>query len=251
MMAVFLLLSFALSWWSWWIPALHLPVFAVGPLIAAVVVKGLRSPANARDLLRRSVQWRTGLEHYAVVFVIPVLLVVLSATTAVALGAWLPSGASILSSSRLLLLFPVLLLVPGAGGAWSEPGWRGVALPWLLDRASPFVGTLCLGVIVALWHLPLVVEGRQPFADLPWIVVWSFLFTWVFVRSGGNIFLAVLLHAWDDTLWNFCKSLFAGADVVVLAWSHVGIYALASMVLVWATPYAWFTSRHKRLAERK
>ena len=62
------------------------------------------------------------------------------------------SGAlSIWPTSLLLYLF--FLITEGALGA--EPGWRGFALPRLEQRSAPLVGTLLLGVLWGLWHLPL------------------------------------------------------------------------------------------------
>jgi hypothetical protein len=45
------------------------------------------------------------------------------------------------------------------------------------------------------------------------------------------VVIAMLFHAWDDTLVNFSKALFAGPDVTQLAWLHAGIYALAAIAI--------------------
>ena len=58
------------------------------------------------------------------------------------------------------------------------------------------------------------------------------MFTWIFKGTTGSVAIAMLFHAWDDTLVNFSKALYAGPDVTQLAWLHAGVYALAAIVIV-------------------
>jgi len=232
-LAMFLVLAFLLSWWTWPLSVLGLPLFPPGPFLAAIVVLAITvGKRGVTDLLRGMVQWRVPPRWYALVFGLPLALVGAAVGLNVLLGAAAPSAAELIGQSRLLLLFPLLLLIPGAGGAWSEPGWRGYALPRLLGGRSALLASLVLGVVVALWHLPLILTGRQPLGDLPWLVVWSVMFTWIFKGTGGSVAIAMLFHAWDDTLVNFSKALFAGTDVTQLAWLHAGVYALAVAAIV-------------------
>jgi len=48
-----------------------------------------------------------------------------------------------------------------------EPGWRGYALPRLFSAMSPLPAAAVLGLIVAAWHLPLVLMGMLSFFGLP------------------------------------------------------------------------------------
>ena len=43
-----------------------------------------------------------------------------------------------------------------------ELGWRGYALPRLVARFGPIVGTLILGIAWAFWHLPLFMIAGTP-----------------------------------------------------------------------------------------
>ena len=91
-----------------------------------------------------------------------------------------------------------LVLDPGPLG--EEFGWRGYALPRLLDRFSPIVATLILGVIWAVWHLPAFYFPGMPQSQLnvPLFFVGavsvSLFMTWSHLRSRGSILLAILIH---------------------------------------------------------
>jgi len=52
---------------------------------------------------------------------------------------------------------PGILLASPLG---EEPGWRGYAPPKLQCMVGPFRATILLGLVWALWHLPLfLVKG--------------------------------------------------------------------------------------------
>jgi len=104
------------------------------------------------------------------------------------------------------------LLLGGPLG--EEPGWRGFALPRLQRQAGPLWGTLILGMLWGLWHLPLylrpvylaatgVQEAGTSVAGLSVAFVGSLLaltalaviFTWVFNHTRGSLLLMMLLAA--------------------------------------------------------
>jgi membrane protease YdiL (CAAX protease family) len=110
---------------------------------------------------------------------------------------------------RLLFTWylPTLLLLQGTTQWAEEPGWRGFALPRLQERFGPVPGSLILGLLHGLWHLPLFVYTGGPVAqgpfDLSTFVLYTLLlgtvmtiiWTWVYNNTGGSILLAVLLHS--------------------------------------------------------
>ncbi|MES1227031.1 MAG: CPBP family intramembrane glutamic endopeptidase, partial [Armatimonadota bacterium] len=81
-----------------------------------------------------------------------------------------------------------------------EIGWRGYLLPVLMIAAGSIGGTLILGVIWALWHLPMFfVNGSQQkghsfFKYAVEVVAWSLLLSMVYLCSGGSILLCMLFH---------------------------------------------------------
>ncbi len=113
-----------------------------------------------------------------------------------------------------LLALPALLVIFLVGGPLAEePGWRGFALPRLEERFGPLVGTLLLGTLWGLWHLPLflftpgyngagtgLVGISLPFlAFVIGEVALAVIFTWVFNNTHGSLLLTMLLHASANT----------------------------------------------------
>lgn len=67
-----------------------------------------------------------------------------------------------------------------SGPVGEEVGWTGYALPRLQKRYGPLLGVLLLGVLWALWHLPLNTSSRwlgglfadaQPLPSLPFELI--------------------------------------------------------------------------------
>jgi hypothetical protein len=83
-------------------------------------------------LLRRMVRWRVGLQWYAAALLLPVVVALTAAAINVfLLGAQASSAAELGGLPSLIPTFFILLLIPGLGGTWEEPGFRGYALPSL------------------------------------------------------------------------------------------------------------------------
>lgn len=203
-------LAVALSWIVW-IPALLLlPQEAVGP----VVMVGAFGPAVAGAILIRAAGgslrawvrdafvWRVPLRWYAVAIGFPLAL---AAATAVAV--WL-GGTELdpaVLSERLPFVVGSFLVVLFVGGGQEEFGWRGYALPRLQDRTDATVASVVIGVVWALWHLPLVVLESGLYPDRPFgtyfvfVVAASVVFTWLYNETGGSIVLPMLMHAGINT----------------------------------------------------
>jgi len=103
------------------------------------------------------------------------------------------------------------MIVPNLihGGLSEEFGWRGYALPRLQARWDALTSSIILGVIWAVWHVPLWFMPPEPrqFSFLLWssiIILWSVLFTWVFNNTNGSILGAVLFHS----LGNYLSEMF-------------------------------------------
>ncbi len=110
------------------------------------------------------------------------------------------------SGDETILLVPVALMAGlFIGPLQEELGWRGFALPRLLDRWSSLRASLVLGVAWACWHLPLYAmdagdQERVPLAVfLISVVSLSVLYTWFWVATGGSLLIALFLHSATNT----------------------------------------------------
>lgn len=198
-LVVFFVLAYAISWAPWpayalgWISA---PAFLpAGPLLAALAVIAVTDGrAGFHRLGRRLVRWRVAWYWYAVALLLPVALVAVTAVINAAFGASVP-GFGELAWGQFLLVLGLRLVNPLDSALGEEPGFRGWALPVLQSRHSPVVSTLVLGVLAAGWHIPLVIYGWLGPVGLPTTVVITFLYVWLFNRTGGSLLFPVLFHA--------------------------------------------------------
>jgi uncharacterized protein len=173
-------------------------IFA-GPFLSAFVMTGVtEGRAGVHRFLRRFVLWRVGLRWYLFVFVgIPVIAVLSVVVIPGVLGSFQGLGA--LSPLSVLGIYVYVLFLGGALG--EEPGWRGFALPRLQSMHGPLLGSLILGPLWALWHLPLF---WTPWNELTAFNVVVFvlattslaiMYTWVFNNTKGSVLMAILIHA--------------------------------------------------------
>jgi uncharacterized protein len=119
------------------------------------------------------------------------------------------------------------------GSVQEEFGWRGYALPRLLEKWNPIVASLLLGIIWGIWHLPLffISEASQYFMPLGIFLIlteaFTFLITWVYLRTKRNLFSALLLH----TSINTWLSLFPPIEKVS-GGNQVGLTILAVLYVI-------------------
>lgn len=157
----FFLLTFLVTWASWilaWPPAggLRQVIFYVGVFAPGIVAVGLtlwrdRTPGLSA-LLRRLVRWDVGIGYYVLALTLTAAIK-LSVTLIhrVITGAWPHFG----SEAWYLMLAATLQSTIMMGQAGEELGWRGYALPRMAERLGLGRASLLLGVIWAVWHLPL------------------------------------------------------------------------------------------------
>lgn len=176
-----------------------------GFVLAAVLLTAvLDGRQGLRALGRRLLLWRVGLPWYLVAlggFVLVDLLAV--AFTAGIRGAPPDFSAvyagNLFGADAVLWVFVLPFFVFEAIANGEELGWRGYALPRLLQRHSALAASLLLGVVWALWHLPkfLVVGGTHE--GFGWflldVLAKAVLFTWLYQHTRGSLLLAILFHA--------------------------------------------------------
>jgi uncharacterized protein len=119
-----------------------------------------------------------------------------------------------------------------------ELGWRGFALPRLQARNGPIGASVRIGVAWALWHLPLFVlladydnAGTDVVSVVSMFAIFtagltiglSVIQTWLYNRSDGSVFLAVLTHGAANASFAFLPTTWLPTAV---AFTSVGLLAL-------------------------
>lgn len=99
---------------------------------------------------------------------------------------------------------PFLLLMIFLGGGQEELGWRGYILDPLEERLGPWLGNLVLGVVWALWHLPLFfIPGTSqifvPFLAFALVLIGhSYFFAAIRQAAGKRIMAGLVAHGWGN-----------------------------------------------------
>jgi uncharacterized protein len=220
-MTLFFFIAFAISWPIWTMMIVNslnsqdgmgtvLDLIAkFGPTISALVLTSLLGGRAAfKKILGTLLKWRVNVKWYLIVIIGPFVLMSLTIILeSLLFGTTLPS-VQILGG---LVNFPlVYLFVLFANGPLQEElGWRGYELPSLQKKHNPLESSLILGALWGLWHLPLFFMPGTPQRDLiypqnialaligfmAYTIAFTIALTWVFNKTKGSVFIAMLFHA--------------------------------------------------------
>ena len=236
----FVVLTYTLSWSIWaggWLLAGRPDGFSDARMVVAVyagsfapgIIAGVLAARKGRQTflawLGGFVRFRCGWRAYAVALLpLPIAFAVLT---------WLLGYTPQVKQDGLpaiffyLTLFPISIFngaasaIMGAGPLGEEGGWRGYLLPKLLDRLGELRASILLGVIWALWHLPVMAmfmdwrEGTSLAFYLPTYIIGlvglSYIFTVVWRLGRGSLVPCIWLHglvnaigglAFNHRAWN-------------------------------------------------
>ena len=223
---------------------------SLGPALAAMIMSvSLGGWTEVKQLLRRMVQVRAGIQWYLVAVFVPLaaslLPVLLLGGSAVLPGVFSLQGAK----SLLIYVFVTFINMVLGSPIGEEPGWRGFALPRLQQRYGALLGSLILGPLWALWHLPLfftvwgaVYQSIRVLLGLLLFVLavisYTIVMTWLFNNTRGSIFLAILTHSAIDSKAVFFLLLFPQAAQAIANPAESGAIAILSgllgLTLTWA-----------------
>jgi membrane protease YdiL (CAAX protease family) len=135
---------------------------------------------------------------------------------------------------------PWYLVLPALGhalflGPIEEFGWRGVALPLMQRKFSPFWAGLLLGIIWAAWHIPAFFISGTPqsaWSAGPYfagIIAISVILTPLFNASRGSLLIAALYHL------QMMNPIFPDAQ----PWDSV-LFIIAAVIIVWLNRHQMF-----------
>lgn len=214
----------ALGWsWLFWIPvALTGMDISVTPGIVLFII-GIFGPAVSAifltyltgDQQERREYWsrlinfrRIGPRWYAIIILIAPVCSVLAILTGFVINGNLPSVDTAVSYvTHPLTILPFAMVTMIYGPLPEELGWRGYALDRLQRKWNALISSLVLGVIWAVWHMPIffmrgsLLSEVQPLwltqfwiAMGPGILATAVLMTWIYNNTQRSTIAAILLH---------------------------------------------------------
>jgi membrane protease YdiL (CAAX protease family) len=200
------------------------------PAFIAIALTALsEGKTGVRSLLGKLAEWRISLKWVGVA--LSLAFVMRWTMSLIALGLGLISTIQIrpggLASYIVLALVLFVFAIP------EELGWRGYALPRLLEQRSPLTAGLIIGVLWGSLHLALLLpgmmnEGAPPLPTVLQLIGLSVLITFLYTQSGRNILLTSLFHA--------AQSYFVivndGITIEQQAWLMAGVYLMSALIVI-------------------
>ena len=204
--------------------------FIYGSFLGGALVTGI---ADGREGLKtyfsRIVRWRVGIKWLIIALFTPLVLRLIASGLTIATGAKIVENAQLPGLGDAVFGFLFILIVVALG---EEPGFRGFALPRLLEGRSALSASLILGVLHTIWHLPLFITGEDAAIPTTLIIIsGAILNTWLFNKTNGSVFIAMFLHA-SVNLWvDVFNPFFSAADVQKLTvWLAVAFVAMGILL---------------------
>jgi membrane protease YdiL (CAAX protease family) len=245
---IYLAATFAISWGCWWtltremtpgdtvlasgLSATLYLVGGFGPTIGAVLaVVATPRDGSLSEYGSRLLRWKVGLFWWLAVVATPLVFAAGKEWVAIWAGGASVHPADLAPLKRVAILFPTMII----GGGLEELGWRGVAQPLVEQRMPRLVAALVVGVIWALWHLPLFqIPGAAQFgrnfalfaAD---VLANACLLAWVYA-GARSILLCVVFHAASNTVT--ALGVLAIGPPAAAAWIAVALKLIAAAVLL-------------------
>lgn len=219
----------------WWVAATWFAGASAPSIVGVLLTARSGGWDGVDDLLGRLLDVDLGVGWLALAVAVP-----LAAGLVAVAAHWASGGGGVQVQPRRVPLVPVALVAALPFGPLGEElGWRGYALPRLLDDHGALLSAMVIGVVWAAWHLPLFwaplgtsVSGRRVtvpavarFATE--ILATSVVMTWLFVHTNGSLSIAVGFHA----SWNAGMHRFFFAPLPDDAADRVETLAVAGFIL--------------------
>jgi len=198
---------------------------AYGPTIAAIIVQGVLDKKKLKTMLGRLLRVRVSCRIYLFVIIAPILFYVV----AYLLGTMVLDGNLHISWMAGLSGIPIWFLAALPFGPMGEElGWRGFMLPRLLDQFSILKASFFVGLAWGVWHLASFSFPGAAIPEFLSVNVWtiflyfantialSIVFSYVYLKSRGSVFMAILLHTFFNAASNITFDFFAETQNVAL-----------------------------------
>lgn len=264
----FFFLTFTYSWMVW-LPfvlvemcklktASIFPVFrtlalvigAFGPFLAAATLIARKYGwSEVIRYLRQALDLRIKTRYFALAILIPLLITagahyIVNLTDIDSLPkTFFPENIPV---PLVFVIIPYFLMMLVALGGQEEFGWRGYAQAPLQQKFGVFRGSLVLGIVWGVWHLPLWFMGDPNHEYYSFFAFWlqiislAIIIGWFYNESGKKVAIAWIVHSVSNTVVPFFPVMHMAKVPQPGYWLWAGFYALAALSLT-----LWSWSRDK------
>jgi membrane protease YdiL (CAAX protease family) len=195
-----------------------------------------------RDYFRRCFSFKQiKLPYWVFIVVVFPLIFAFIISLDMFMGGSLPGMTNLKAFIAQPWIIPMALFMSFLSGPWSEEfGWRGYSLDPLLKRFGILRGSITLGFIWGIWHLPLYFMPQTWHAKMGFQFAgfWSFMIysiglammmTWVYLSTNRSILSGFMMHLASNFTGN---SFFPIADrVEILKMVVILVLGLALCIL--------------------
>ena len=133
------------------------------------------------------------------------------------------------------MIVPIGLLIWLLGALPEEYGWRGYALPRLLEKFDPLAASLILGLAWGIWHLPLhFISSSTQYVIPIWeyvlqTVLLTVIYTWLYRGTGGSILITGLFHG----MGNLTGAIFPYWTTEAGRWISFGLLLVPAVMIAY------------------
>jgi membrane protease YdiL (CAAX protease family) len=253
----YLFLAYGLTWLFWIPVALTRQDYQASPLLLAVVFLGVFGPGIAgivltyreqgkeggRDFWHRVFDFRRiSLKWYVLILLLFPALHLIS----IAINDWLggvpPQFAFIKDAIAIPAGVLVVVILYLLQSALEELGWRGYMLDRLQAIWKPLTASLVLGIVHALWHLPLFwiigtnqnryLSGVHFFVFVAFVTAGSIYSTWCYNDNHRSTLAVILLH----TVANLSLDTFMLSGTGEYIFKIVAAFGAVMIAIAWSLP---------------
>jgi membrane protease YdiL (CAAX protease family) len=210
----------------------------LGPLMAAPIVIGLtQGKQGLKDWWHRITRFRAPVWVYALSVLVPAGIIFASlglsiisggahAPTTGDLAAW-----SVWAGGALFLVDVFFQII--AGPLPEEAAFRGHGQNDLQKTMSPLMASFLIGIGVAIWHIPLLLQHEIPWVILVVLPAVSIVYGWLY-QNGKSVMPLILLHLTQNVLGgNFVGQMLNEQENMIWLSFLTASYIVLAIGLAW------------------
>jgi len=139
----------------------------------------------------------------------------------------------------IYFFIPYLIICILFGGGQEEIGWRGYILPFLEKKYGLIIGSFILGIIWAIWHLPLwfipgASQSYMNFLSFIFLTIgYSYIFSWIVEESGKRLLSGPIVHGTANGLMVVFPTLIMEKNIIQIRfWIYCVLIFIIGIIIV-------------------